>query len=89
MSRSTDTSGVIHSEEMYSLSEFRSRVGISDAALRTARREGLKVYYLHNRAFIYGKDWIDYVLESFRHERGCSASGTLPSSSQAAVTGGV
>lgn len=89
MSRSTEPSGVIHSEEMYSLSEFRNRVGISDATLRSARREGLKVYYLHKRAFIYGKDWIAYVLESCRHERACSKSAQSLAKPQSAMPEGV
>lgn len=57
-----EDAGVIRPEELYCLNTFRRRIGVTDATLRTARRCGLKVYYLHNRAFIYGRDWISYVL---------------------------
>ncbi|GAA4445453.1 hypothetical protein [Novipirellula rosea] len=56
--------GVINPEELYTLAAFKQRLGVADATLRTARRAGLKVHYLHKQGFILGKDWIDYVVNS-------------------------
>lgn len=56
--------GVINPEELYTLSAFTQRLGIRAATLRSARRAGLKVYYVHKHAYIYGRDWIDYVRNS-------------------------
>ena len=58
------TSGVIRTDELYTLSEIKLRLGVSNATLRTARRAGLRVYYKHRHAFIYGRDWIDYIVKS-------------------------
>lgn len=59
-----ELSGVINPEELYTLEAFKRRLGVRDATLRTARRAGLQVYYVHKHAYIYGRDWIDYVLNS-------------------------
>ena len=56
--------GVINPEEMYTLKAFTSRLGIRAATLRSARRAGLKVYYVHRQAYVYGRDWIEYVLQT-------------------------
>lgn len=56
-----DMAGVISPDELYTLDAFKRRLGISEATLRSARRAGLKVSHVHNRAFIYGGDWIAYV----------------------------
>ena len=58
------TSGVINPDELYTLKAFTRRLGIREATLRSARRAGLRVYYVHKHAYIYGRDWIDYVLSS-------------------------
>jgi len=63
-----ETAGVINPEELYTLGEFKRRLGVRDATLRTARRAGLRVYYVHKHAYIHGRDWIDYVLKS-KHRR--------------------
>ncbi|PHQ34387.1 hypothetical protein [Rhodopirellula bahusiensis] len=64
--KTTDNSilGVINPEELYTLTAFKRRLGVADATLRTARRAGLKVHYLHKQGFILGSDWIDYVVNS-------------------------
>ena len=58
------TSGVIDPDSLYTLKTFTRRIGIREAALRSARRAGLRIYYVHNHAYIHGRDWIDYVLSS-------------------------
>ena len=57
-------SGVINPDELYTLRAFKKRLNISDATLRMARRAGLRVTYLHKQGFVYGRDWIEYVLNS-------------------------
>ena len=54
--------GVINPEELYTLTEFKRRLGVRDATLRAARRNGLKVHYVHKQAYVYGHDWIRYVV---------------------------
>ncbi|HWG41300.1 MAG TPA: hypothetical protein VN688_00835 [Gemmataceae bacterium] len=56
--------GVIRPEELYTLEEFKHRLGISNSTLRAARRSGLRVHYKHKQGYIYGRDWIDYILRS-------------------------
>lgn len=58
--------GVINPDELYTLKTFTRRLGIRDATLRSARRAGLRVYYVHKHAYIYGRDWIEYVLKSHK-----------------------
>ena len=54
--------GVVHAEELYTLEELKRRLGIGDGALRVARRSGLVVRYAHRLGYVYGRDWIDYIL---------------------------
>lgn len=61
-----DMVGVISPDELYTLDAFKRRVGITESTLRSARRAGLKVSYVHKRAYVYGGDWIEYVRQSQR-----------------------
>ncbi len=56
--------GIIRSDELYTLEALKKRLGIRDATLRAARRAGLPVFYKHGRGFIQGRDWIAYVCSS-------------------------
>lgn len=58
------TNGVINPDELYTLRAFKRRLGVSDATLRSARRAGLRVRYLHKQGYVHGRDWIQYVLNS-------------------------
>ena len=58
------SNGVINPDELYTLRAFKKRLGVSDATLRSARRNGLRVTYIHKQGFIHGRDWIEYVLAS-------------------------
>jgi hypothetical protein len=69
-----DASGVINPDELYTLEAFTRRLGIKAATLRSARRAGLKVYYVHKQAYVHGRDWIDYVLRN----SGSQATGPTP-----------
>lgn len=64
MSTNDEAVGVINPDELYTLKAFTRRLGIRAATLRSARRAGLKVYYVHKHAYVYGRDWIDYVLRA-------------------------
>lgn len=63
----SDEVGVINPNELYTLKAFTRRLGIREATVRSARRAGLRVYYVHKHAYVYGRDWIDYVLNSQKH----------------------
>jgi hypothetical protein len=56
--------GIINPDELYTLQAFMRRLGIRPATLRSARRLGLRVLYVHKHAYVYGRDWIEYVLRS-------------------------
>lgn len=64
MTNGSVTTGVINPDELYTIATFKHRLGIQAATLRAARRAGLKVYYVHKHAYVYGRDWIEYVLNS-------------------------
>jgi hypothetical protein len=63
----TPVSGVIQADSLYTLEEFKKRLQVKDATLRAARRAGLQIRYLHGRAFIIGRDWIEYVCAAGAH----------------------
>jgi hypothetical protein len=71
------TTGVINPDELYTLKAFTRRLGIREATLRSARRAGLRVYYVHKHAYVYGRDWIDYVLNSQDRRNSDSAAETV------------
>ena len=62
--------GVINPDELYTLTAFTQRLGIRQATVRAARRAGLRVYYVHKHAYIHGRDWIEYVLNSRERRNG-------------------
>ena len=61
---SLDIRGVIRPDELYTLNELKHRLGITNSTLRAARRGGLRVYYRHKHGYVYGRDWIEYVILS-------------------------
>jgi hypothetical protein len=67
---SLDIRGVIRPDELYTLNELKHRLGITNSTLRAARRSGLRVYYKHRHAYVYGRDWIEYVILS-QDQRDC------------------
>jgi hypothetical protein len=58
-----EQSGKIAAGVVYGLDEFTLRTELGDAGLRQARRSGLKVRYAHNRGFVIGADWFEYLEE--------------------------
>lgn len=71
------TTGVINPDELYTLKAFTRRLGVQASTVRAARRAGLRVYYVHKHAYVYGRDWIDYVLNSQDRRNGDSAVETV------------
>ena len=55
------TSFGIKRGEVYSLPAFRKITGLGRAALRTARRQGLRVAYQGNRGFVSGDAFCDFI----------------------------
>jgi hypothetical protein len=54
-------SDVIDEGGCYGLQEFARRTGLKRKALRRARDAGLVIRYRHGRAFVLGRDWIEYL----------------------------
>lgn len=52
--------GEIRSDALYTLDEIKQRMGLGQAALRTARRNGLAVKRIGRRGFVFGRDLIEY-----------------------------
>ena len=63
---------------LYTMKDFES-FGIRQTALRSARKKGLKVRYAHRKCWIYGQDWINYILGLPDY----SGDGTLRSDAKA------
>lgn len=60
-SAATNTENVIRSDELYPLDEACRRMLWKKAALRAARRRGLKVRYTGRNGYILGKDLIAFI----------------------------
>ena len=61
---STTAPRIIHPGECYPTSEVTRIAGWGPGALRTARKNGIIVRYLHGRAFIFGDDLLTYLREN-------------------------
>lgn len=61
MAAATPSAGEINANSIYTLDEIRSRLGLGLAALRTARRKGLKVRRIGRRGYLLGKDVMAYI----------------------------
>lgn len=53
--------GVIRTDESYTLSELRRRLGLNDEALRQARRRGLKARKVGRRKYYLGSEVIAFL----------------------------
>ena len=54
---------------LYPLDVLKRSTGLQDTAMRSARKNGMRVLYLGNRGFVYGRDFISHVLENARAEK--------------------
>ncbi|KAA0132091.1 hypothetical protein FYZ48_28675 [Gimesia chilikensis] len=59
-----ESRGEIDRDKVYSIERFMDVTGLKRFALDSARRDGLKVRKVGRRCFIYGQDFIDYLLSS-------------------------
>lgn len=66
---SRPTPGIIEPGVLYGLDEFSARTGMKRFALRSARRRGLPVLYVGNRAFIDGGDAIEFFRRDAKASR--------------------
>ncbi|MBA2113075.1 hypothetical protein [Bremerella alba] len=55
-----NNSGVISVQELYTVSEFKARLGISNTAFRTLRQQGLKISRIGKRAYLVGRLAIEF-----------------------------
>ena len=56
-----DARGTVEDGVSYTLPEFMRRVGLAEWGMRSARRAGLRVTRVGNRAFVLGADWHDFL----------------------------
>lgn len=54
--------GMIEPHVLYTVEEFRRRTGLRDWALRSARRSGLRIVRRCGRNWIFGADFINWVV---------------------------
>ncbi len=52
--------GFVSADSVYTLDEIKSRLRLGEAALRVARRQGLKVRYFSHHGYVLGRDMIDF-----------------------------
>ena len=55
------TLGAISTAETYPLPIFRRLTGLSDWAMRQAKRRGLKIKTVGRRKYVRGSDWETYL----------------------------
>ena len=53
--------GKIEPHCLYKLTEFKQLTGLGAHAMRTARRNGLRVRYLGGKAFVHSDDFFEYL----------------------------
>jgi hypothetical protein len=71
------SSTAIHSDAVYGREEFVERTDLGDGGFRSARRNGLRAFYLHSRCFVFGRDWQEYVAQQSTDAPG-PKQGTVP-----------
>lgn len=54
----------IHPQSLYPLSIFGAHAGLSAFAIRTARKGGLRILRVGNRAYVLGSDFIEYAIKA-------------------------
>ena len=56
-----DAPGLVSADCLYTLGEVQRRLKLGQAAMRTARRAGLKVRKIGSRRYVLGRDLLEYV----------------------------
>jgi hypothetical protein len=63
------SSGRISADEVLTLDAVKSEMGMGTAALREARRHGLKIRYVGKRGYCLGSDLIEFIRTAARTEK--------------------
>ena len=61
----------------YRLEVFEKTADLGKSGQRSARRNGLPVHYCHNRGYVLGEDWLNYLAAQSTTPPG-PAEGTDP-----------
>lgn len=61
--------GVICPDELYHLEEAKERLRWNLTAMRTARRNGLKIRYAGGRGYLLGADILAYIDQNGKSEK--------------------
>lgn len=56
-----DEPGYILAEALYTLDEFQRRLRLGEAAMRAARRQGLRVRKVGRRKYVLGRDALQWI----------------------------
>jgi len=61
--------GQVLADAIYTLDYIRDNLGLGAAAMREARKSGLRVRYVGRRGFVLGSDLIAFVRDVARDEK--------------------
>lgn len=75
--KNPQSAGLITDKDLYTIKEFKRRLGLSTLAILLARINGLPVHKINGKKFILGKDFIAY-LESRKYPMGRQTAGSIP-----------
>jgi hypothetical protein len=64
MQTASERPGLITADSLYTLEELGARLRLGKAALRQARRKGLKIRRIGRRAYVLGRDVIEWFDKS-------------------------
>ena len=62
------TDGIFRPGELYTLAELRRRTGMGSAAIRVARKQGLRVVRQGNTRYVWSDDFLAFVRSSALEE---------------------
>ncbi len=68
--KTTALKQAVRRDEVYTLSQFLQRVGLSRSGLRACERRGLKTFRSGGRKFIAGSEWHKYLEEQEARKAG-------------------
>ena len=60
---------MIEPQVLYSLTEAMARTGLGKSGFRQARRAGMPVRYVSRRAYVLGRDLIDFICSNAKPQR--------------------
>jgi hypothetical protein len=56
-----DAPGVVSADTLYTLAEIQERLKLGQYAMRQARRAGLRVCRIGRRAYVFGRDLMEFL----------------------------